>query len=329
MTNTKQSDASRAILNDCPRACVDELAAVEFLERMRWPEGVCCPRCGDTDVYAMKARKGGAREAHYRWRCRGCKRQFSVRTMTVMEGTNIDLRHWCMALWLHTSGRKGVAATQVSRMTGVSYKWALFLCHRLRHAMTQDAKAPKLTGEVEADESYVGGRFRRKNRHARKPKFTMWDKTPVLGVAQRGGDVRAKVVRRVTGGNVRDFVKSNADRNATLCTDEAKIYKAIGETFKGGHIAVNHHLYEYVRYPRSGSATTVLGHTNTLESFWSHLKRKLDGVHHSVSEQHLGRYVDEAVFNWNTRGMGDGERLRLVVKKSEGKRLFYSPASAA
>jgi len=330
MTNTKQSEASRAILDDAPKACMDELAAVEFLERMRWPEGVCCPRCGDVNVYAMKGRRSGKREAHYRWRCRGCKRQFSVRTATVMEQTNIPLRHWCMALWLHTSGRKGVAATQISRMTGVSYKWALFMCHRIRHAMTQDGKG-KLKGEVEADEAYIGGRFRRKNRHARKPKFNQWDKTPVLGIVQRGGELRAKPVKRITGGNVRHFVKSNVDESATFCTDDLRLYREIGRGFKGGHIAVEHQIFEYVRYPRAGSGTTVVGHTNTLESFWSHLKRKLDGVHHSVSERHLGRYVDEAVFNWNTRGIGDGERLRLVVKKTEGKRLVYAvpPADAA
>lgn len=142
---------------ELPRACSDERAAVEFMERQRWGDTPACPRCGDTDVVQMQS-KGGARNARYLWRCYGCKQQFTVRVGTIMEDLPIPLRHWCYAFWAACAGKKGVSAMQIQRQTGLSYKSALFMMHRIRYAMTPDPRPSKLDGIVEVDETYVGGK---------------------------------------------------------------------------------------------------------------------------------------------------------------------------
>jgi len=143
-----------------PAACTVELKAVEFMERQRWGNTPACPRCGVLDVYQMQSRSG-ERGPRYLWRCRGCGEQFTVRIGTVFEDSRIPLKHWCFAFWRACSGKKGVSALEIRRVTQVSYKSALFMMHRIRYAMTPDTTTPpKLTGTVEADETYVGGKPR-------------------------------------------------------------------------------------------------------------------------------------------------------------------------
>lgn len=181
------------VVADLPHACCDEQAAVEFMERQRWGEmSAACPRCGDTDVAQMRA-KDGSHNARYLWRCHGCKRQFTVRVGTIMEDSPIPLRHWCYAFWAACAGKKGVSAMQIQRQTGLSYKSALFMMHRIRYAMTPDGPEPKLTGIVEADETYVGGRTVKRSRaerravyesgHRRMPKRNN-NKVPVMALVQ-------------------------------------------------------------------------------------------------------------------------------------------------
>src|SRR3989449_3520019 len=146
-----------------PAACSDEHTAVEFMERQRWADSPACPRCGDTDVYQVIDRKTGRRSKRFLWDCRGCRRQFTVRIGTVLEDSRIALRHWCYAFWAACASKKGVSALQIHRMTGVSYKSALFLMHRIRFALADDPITPaKLEGIIEADETYVGGKPRYK-----------------------------------------------------------------------------------------------------------------------------------------------------------------------
>src|SRR5208282_4857490 len=159
--------AKSEIVAALPKACADDLAAVEFFEKRRWGvTGPCCPRCGDTDVYKMTDRKTGQRNKRFLWACKGCKKQYSVRVGTVLEESLILLRHWAYAFWAGAASKKGVSSMQIQRMTGLSYKSALFMMHRVRFAMAEDWKGqPKLSGIVESDETYVGGEPR--NRQSR------------------------------------------------------------------------------------------------------------------------------------------------------------------
>ena len=317
------------IITALPAACADETAAVEFMEKQRWGSTPACVRCGDTNVSQMKG-KDGQRNKRFLWRCHSCKQQYSVRIGTIMEESRIPVRHWCYAFWAAAASKKGISALQIRRQTRLSYKSALFLMHRIRWALTPtDPNPPKLAGIVEVDETYVGGKVRNRSRPERVaarrdgnlrrfPKRSN-DKVPVMALIQRGGDVRAMVVPSVTAGNVRALLMGNIDPSARLMTDEARVYRKVGQPF-ASHEMVNHSLFEYAR----GEA-----HINTAESFFSRLKRQLYGTHHSVSKKHLHRYLSEVAFKHNTRNMEDGERVVQAIQGGERKRLRYkAPISA-
>lgn len=314
MSKRKQGrvgEAKSEIVRELPLACSNEQAAVEFFERMRWGDCPACPRCGDTDVYQMRDRKTGDRNARYLWRCRGCKQQFTVRIGTVLEESRIPLRHWAFAFWAASSSKKGVSALQIQRQTGLSYRSALFLLHRIRFAMAPTDDGPKLDGTVEVDETYFGG----KPRYCKSsnPRGT-YGKQAVIGLVSRGGEVRARVIPDVTAGTLKQAVREHVDKAARIMTDEHASYRGIGAEFDGGHEVVTHSAKEYVR----GDVTT-----NTIESFFAILKRGVNGVYHNVSRQHLQRYLDEFEFRYNTRKLDDGERTQLAIKGAEGKRLTY------
>lgn len=275
------------IVSALPKACSDELAAVEFLERQRWGESPACPRCGATDVYQMLDRDG-TRNKRFLWGCRGCNRQFTVRIGTVFEDSRIPLRHWCYGFWAACASKKGVSALQIKRVTGLSYKSALFLMHRIRYAMTPD-RSPRLDGRGT-------------------------DKPPVVALVERGGRVRAHVVADVSGKTLKRAIRENVRRTARLYTDELSSYRGIGREFAGGHHTVRHSTREYAR----GDV-----HVNTAESFFALLKRGLIGTFHAVSRRHLHRYVNEFAFRWNHRKADDGARTVAAIRGAEGKRLLY------
>ncbi|MFG0326946.1 MAG: IS1595 family transposase [Phycisphaerales bacterium JB037] len=311
----KVGENKSEIVRGVPMACADESAAVEFMERRRWGDTPCCPRCGDTDVYQMKNRKTGQREAGYRWRCRGCGKQYSVRTGTVLEESRIPVRHWCYALWAACASKKGVSAKQIQRQTGVSYKSALFMMHRIRWAMTRSDDGPKLSGTVEVDETYVGGKPRYKGWTAGGPKARKkWsDKTRVVGMVERGGSVRAEVSQGVTVKNLAACVREHVDRSSRLMTDENRAYNRVGPEY-ASHEKVTHSRGEYAR----GDVTT-----NTVEGFFSLIKRGIYGTYHAVSKKHLHRYITEFEFRYNHRAIDDGARLEALIRSGEGKRLTY------
>jgi transposase-like protein len=301
-------------IKQMPVRCSDELAAVEFFEQTRWGDTPCCPRCGDTDVLQLRDKKTGERNKRFLWKCHGCRKQYTVRIGTVYEESRIALRHWCLAFWLMTASKKGISALQLMRLTGVSYKSALFLAHRVRFAMKPATEQPKLTGVVECDETYVGG----KPRHDRDKRAKWSSKTPVLAALQRGGDVRVAVVPNVTSKNVGDHMRKNIDGSAHIVTDEHAIYPGIAGFYFDNHSTVNHSAGEYTR----GDVTT-----NTVEGFFSILKRGLNGVYHAVSKEHLHRYLSEFEFRYNARKVTDGERVLLAVRGADGKRLMYREQS--
>jgi transposase-like protein len=299
------------IVRRIPAACADEASAVEFIEQLRWNGEPACPRCGVLDVAQIKARDG-SRGTRFLWRCHGCKRQFTVRIGTIFEDSRIPMRIWCHAFWRACSSKKGVSALQISRETGVSYKSALFLMHRIRFAMATNPTTPrKLEGSVEADETFVGGKPR--NPGEAREKWT--SKTPVFAVVERGGQVRARVLERVTAANVSAALRETVKASAKLYTDEASHYAWARKPWPGGHETVNHSQREYAR----GAAST-----NTIEGFFSLLKRGIYGTFHSVSKKHLHRYVAEFEFRYNHRDVDDGERTLAALRSSEGKRLRSS-----
>lgn len=303
------------IIKNLPRACSDEGAAVAFLEEQRWGDHPGCVHCGSVNVYKMTGRDG-ERNKRFLWRCREkqCGKQYTVRVGTVFEDSLIPLRHWCYAFWQACTSKKGVSAMQIKRQTGLSYKSALFMMHRIRYAMADDHSKPqKLTGTVEVDETYVGGKPRHKfSRPGQTGRGTK--KAAVVAIVQRGGGVRTMIAPKVNARNLRAMIRNNVHRSARIMTDDAPFYNGLDKTYKGGHWSVNHSAGQYA----IGDVTT-----NTVEGFFSILKRGINGVYHSVSKKHLHRYLSEFEYRYNTRTLEDGQRTVLAIQKAEGKRLHY------
>ena len=311
-----RSTKDDATIAAIPAACADEKAAVEFMEKQRWGDHPACPRCGDLDVYQMKDSKTGERQANFRWRCHGCKEQFTVRIGTVFEDSRIELRHWCYGFWRAATSKKGVSALEIHRHTGLSYKSSLFLLNRIRFAMDEQDVEP-LKGDVEVDEVFIGGRNRHYNNSRKSRQIP---KVPVVGLKERGGRVRPRVIADVTAASLKGAIRANVDKSARILTDEWSGYRCIGKEYAGGHETVRHSTHEYAR----GDV-----HTNSIEGFFGMLRRGLDGIYHSVSKKHLHRYLSEFEFRHNYRELEDGERTIKAIKAANNKRLTYRQAIGA
>lgn len=304
------------ILSALRAAAMNETAAVEFLEVQRWGDAPACPRCGDVDVYKMTG-ADGARNKDYRWRCRGCKQMFTVRTGTIFEETRLPLRVWVYAFWKACSSKKGISALQLAREVEITHKSALFVLRRIRHGLSSD-KPAKFTGTIEADETYIGGKPRQSYGWGgkRRPRPGGADKDGVFGIVERGGDVRFQLMDRVTADRLSHYLAENADLTCRLITDDSPAYKRVGKAFAGGHETVLHMAGEYARV-----GTDV--HSNTIEGVFSLIKRGVMGTFHSVSRKHLPNYLNEFEFRWNTRKLDDGQRVARAIKQVDGKRLEY------
>ncbi len=298
-------------------AFTDDDKAREALEAIRWPDGPYCPHCGNIEP-AMIAKGNGKVARPGLYYCAACNGQFTVTVGTVMERSKIPLSKWLFAMHLMGASKKGMSALQLQRMLGVTYKTAWFLCHRIREAMTPKMRGP-LGGEgkiVEADESHFGGK--EKNKHVgRRSKQNIGGKgkQAVFALVERDGMSHSFRVAKITGKTLRPLIVENVSRKSALMTDEGGQYFHVGKEF-ARHESVNHSADEYVR----GDA-----YTNTAECRFSLMKRAVYGTHHSISEAHLPRYLNEWDFKWNTRKITDGERAALIAKGIEGKRLTYRP----
>lgn len=275
----------------------------EFLEEQRWGDTPCCPFCASVNVTRLKNGK--------RFQCneKECRKQFSVTVGTVAENTKVPLTKWFLAMYILSNHSKGISSLQLASWLGVTQRTAWFLNHRIREMLT-DNDPTLLTEIVEVDETYVGGSD--KNRHASKKKGRVDGKTMVFGAVQRQGKVKAKVITHVTKENIDETLAEFVSPDANMVTDEHKAYNNVRKTYKQ-HDRVNHKNKEYVR----GKV-----HTNTIEGFWSILKRQLDGIHHSVSPEHLNRYVGEAAYRYNGRLLAQDTRFTNVLSNFNG-RLTY------
>jgi transposase-like protein len=286
-----------------------EEAARAYLEALRWPTGPVCPRCGGADPYRLKARPDSTRPGRPGLlKCRACRRQFTVTVGTIFEDSHIPLSTWVIAMHLMAASKKGMSAHQLHRMLGIAYKSAWFMAHRIRWAMTQEPLASKLSGIVEVDETYVGGGTEELGRRFKGGS----PKVPVFTLVERGGRARSFIPPRVTAANIEAILGRHVSPDAEIMTDDAAWYQHVGRMFKRGHQTVTHSKGEYVR---------GVVHTNTVEGFFSLLKRGLMGTFHHVSAHHLHRYMSEFDFRYNLRTTTDGERAALVAKGAEGKRL--------
>jgi transposase-like protein len=295
----------------------DEASARKLLETMRWPNGPVCPHCGGVDPYRLTPKPGASTRPGV-LKCRACRKQFTVTVGTVFADSHIPLSKWLLAIHLICASKKGMSAHQLHRMLGVTYKSAWFMAHRLRFAMTQEPFKTKLSGVVEVDETYIGGKAKWKLAKQRKDgkqgRIANDGKVPVVALVERGGELRAYPMERVTAENLGPMMYRHIDpQNSTLMTDEGAHYTHLGRKFPR-HETVNHGAKEYVR----GDA-----HVNTAEGFFGLLKRGINGVYHHVGSGHLHRYCDEFAFRYNPRTMNDGQRAEIAVRKSEGKRLHY------
>lgn len=293
----------------------DEAKAVAFFERTRWGDSPSCPLCGSTRVYAMTTRDGRAREKNFRWRCLSCKQRFTVRTGTVFAETRLPMWVWAHAYWRSCASKKGVSALQIKRECEISYPSALFLMHRVRYAMATDwSKHPPLSGTVEADETWIGGKHRPgsgSDGNATKAKRM----STVAALVERGGNVRIQRIAAANNVELDRVLREHVSNDSALMTDNAAYYDYIGNRFKGGHRTTNHSRREYAKPDGT--------HSNTAESVFSLLKRGIVGTWHSVSKHHLHRYLSEVEFRWNSRFLKDGERVEKAIQQSQGKRLVY------
>jgi transposase-like protein len=254
-----------------------------YLEALRWPDGVKCPRCNSDKISRIKARR--------QFDCDGCRYQFSVRVGTLFHDSKLPLWKWFLAVYIMGESKKGVSANQLKRMLGVSYKTAWYLCHRIRSAM-HDENQELLVGIVEADETYVGGKlsgFKNKRESARHRRN---NKTIVVGAIQRGGEVRLRVVPDTEADTLKAFLKDVvADDAEAIYTDSHRSYRGIAD-HNTRHEYVNHAAEEWVR----GDV-----HTNTVENVWSLFDRGVIGSYHKLSRKHLPAYLDEFAFRFNNR----------------------------
>jgi transposase-like protein len=282
-------------------------ACLAHMQSVRWPDGPACPKCGVVNEASPVTNRPGL------FRCRGCGTQFSVTVGTAMEGTHLPLRHWYLAMYLMLSTAKPISAASLSRQMGIQYRTCWHLLHRLRAMLAGGSPLP-LSGIIEADETYVGGKAKNRQKH-REPttRGRGTDKPMLFAAIERGGIARSAVVASASGAALDPLMFAWFNREAILCTDELATYNWFGGKMKRHH-KVTHSAGEYAR-----TEGAVRVHTNTAEGFFGLFKMALVGIHHQVSAKHLHRYAAEHTFRYNRRGHDVGERIARCLIGQHGR----------
>jgi transposase-like protein len=304
----------------------DEDAAIAYVEAWLWPDGPACPHCG---TIGEASRSKGKTTRPGLWNCRACRKPFTVRMGTIFESSHVPMRIWLQAIYLICSSKKGISTRQIQRTLGGSMKTAWFLMHRIREAMKDDGSTGPLGGEgavVESDETYTvykegGPTWILHPEHGWQKRRSGSDRVPVVTLVERGGRARSHKVENVTAETLRNVVVNGTDAKSRLMTDELRAYRRIGRNF-AGHDSVNHSEEEWARKLPDGTKA----HTNTVEGFFSILKRGIYGCYFHVSEQHLHRYLAEFDFRYSNRerlGVDDAARADRALVGAKGKRLTY------
>ncbi len=289
---------------DLIKAFPDEQTCIDHLETLRWNGNVVSPFDASSKVYNCKGNK---------YKCKNTGKYFNVKTETMFDNTKMELQKWFLAIWIVTSHKKGISSLQLGRDLNITQKSAWFMLQRIRKCFGIENNN-ELDNEVEADETYVGGK--NKNRHNHKKAIASQgrsakDKTPVVGTVERNGKLNANVVKNVGSTTLTREIVANVKQSASLYTDEWLGYKGVSRIYD--HSIVKHNQNEYV----NGRV-----HTNTIEGFWSLLKRGIFGIYHFTSKKHLQMYVDEFVFRYNTRDTTEAMRFNLLLSNSNN-RLTY------
>lgn len=284
---------------------------LEFMKELRWPTGIVCPHCQSDKIGKMSPRRV--------WNCKGCKKQFSVKVGTVFEDSPIGLDKWVCALWMVANAKNGISSYEIHRSLGVTQKTAWFMLHRIRTAM-QLGSIEKAKGQVESDETFIGGKARNMHKGKRQAKGRgTVGKSVVMGLLERKGDgfegsseIRAKHIADTKRSTLHGEIKANVESGAELFTDALPSYEGLSPEFI--HEAVDH-ARAYVR--------NNIVHTNGLENFWSLFKRCIKGTYVSADPWHLQKYLDEEVFRFNARRLTDADRFLILLRGVAGHRLTY------
>ena len=316
----------------------DEASAYVYMESLRWPDKPICPHCGSINDHRFLNPENGTsrrtRTGSYSqrrvWKCRDCKKQFSVITNTPFHGSKVPLRIWIFVLFEMCANKNGIAAREIARKYKLTNKTAWFVAHRVRLAM-ESIHAQPMTGTIVADESWIGGDPARMNAKRRAAveaeqgvipgEFLRTAKQPILALINaETGEARTRAVANVRGVTLRKVIADEVDAGRSeLHTDEAHSYRSISQSFSA-HKAVNHSEGCYVRDGAS---------TNKAENYFSQLKRSLDGTHHNVSTEHLGRYLAEFDYRYSTRKTTDTQRMARLMGQTAGRRLTYKRVTGA
>lgn len=281
----------------------------DFMREIKWPGGkIVCPKCGNDSCKELETRPGTLK-------CNraSCQKQFSYKVGTIFEDSPLGLDKWFCAVWSIANCKNGISSHELGRAIGVTQRTAWFMLHRIREAM-RTGTFQKIKGEVEVDETFIGGKAKNMHKHKREKLIEgrgPVGKTAVQGILERGGEVRTKVVSVTDGETLRGNVLRNVDRSATVYTDALPAYTDLNRSFL--HMTVDH-VVEYVK----GRV-----HTNGIENFWSLLKRALKGAYTKCAPFHVHRYCDEEAWRFNNRKTGDGGRFEALLKMVVGRRLTW------